>query len=242
MQKFLATSIAVVVTFLFISAVFILQRSFRQPPQTPRVTVTIPEGSTVEDINKILVEKKVLLDELLNDEVEGYLFPDTYEFFLQSSVLVVEEKLTENFQVKITSILPNGLTEGEIKNIIIKASLIEKEVPDSAERLVISGIIDKRNLEGVPLQIDATICYIKEDPCLPITEEDKNIDSLYNTYRYTGLPIGPINNPGLDAIEASITPRESEYWYYISDPKTGQTIFAKSLDEHNSNVVKYLGN
>lgn len=73
-------------------------------------------------------------------------------------------------------------------------------------------------------------------------KEDKNIDSLYNTYKYRGLPPGPICNPGLDSIEASMKPEGSSYWYYLSDPFTKKTIFAKTLDEHNQNIIKYLGN
>ena len=121
------------------------------------------------------------------------------------------------------------------------ASLIEREVPDSDERRIVAGILWKRIENGIPLQVDATICYIKSGPCLPITEEDKDRDSLYNTYRYLGLPPAPISNPGADAIEASKNPEDSPYWYYISDPETNQTIFAQTLDEHNRNVVKYLG-
>ena len=113
-------------------------------------------------------------------------------------------------------------------------------MPFREDRKIVAGIIEKRLEAGIPLQIDASICYLKGDPCLPITDRDKKIDSLYNTYLHRGLTPGPIGNPGLDAIEASISPEKSPFLYYISDPETGRTIFASSLDEHNSNVVKYL--
>jgi len=229
-------------TIIVITAIAIMVRgSFQEPPVTPRVTVTIPEGSTIEDVNQILSDANVLDNASLHKELEGYLFPDTYEFFISSNISVVEDRFRENFESKIDSLLPSGIDKEALREIIIKASMIEKEVPDSDERRIVSGIIDKRIANDIPLQIDATICYIKDGPCLPITGEDKKIDSLYNTYRYLGLPEGPISNPGLDSISASINPKESEHWYYISDPKTKETIFAKSLDEHNSNVVKYLG-
>jgi len=210
-------------------------------PPTPKVTVTIPEGSRVGEINEILSDAGVLLpDQELQEELEGYLFPDTYEFFLGSSIEVIEERLTENFNEKIEELLV-GINVGMTKEIVTMASLIEREVSDKSERRIASGILWKRIKNNVPLQVDATICYIKGTPCLPITKGDKESDSLYNTYLYSGLPPGPINNPGVDAIEASIYPESSPYWYYLSDPESGQTIFAKTLDEHNLNVVKYLG-
>jgi UPF0755 protein len=93
------------------------------------------------------------------------------------------------------------------------------------------------------LQVDATICYIKAQQgqgCLPIMKSDKTIDSPYNTYLYRGLPTGPIGSPGSSALSAAANPATSSYWYYISDPKTDETIFARTLDEHNQNIVKYL--
>lgn len=228
---------------VFTLSVFLAGRlyfSLREPDPVPTITLTIPEGSTVMQINEKLKEEGVLVNEKLSEELEGYLFPDTYEFFIPSGVDVVAEKFRENFQLKAIRIISDLNTENEISDAIIMASLIEREVPDSRDRRIISGILWKRIEAGIPLQVDATICYRKEDPCLPITKEDKNRDSLYNTYLYLGLPPGPISNPGEDAIEASVNPEESAYWYYISDAGSNDTIFAETLDEHNQNVVKYL--
>ena len=107
----------------------------------------------------------------------------------------------------------------------------------------------------MPLDVDATVCYAKllenqasrpaasqvAQACYPLTALDFKIDSPYNTYLYRGLPPGPIGNPGVSAIMAAIHPVVSPYWYYLSDPKTGKTIFAKTLDEQTQNRVKYLG-
>lgn len=221
---------------------FLLRIVFREPPPTPKTFITIREGSTVSEINKLLEESGILVGKSLSPELEGYLFPDTYEFFLDSSVEVVSAKLTENFNGKIKSLFGENITEEDIRRFVIIASLIEAEVPHPEDRKIVAGIIEKRIALGMPLQIDATICYIKGDPCLPITDDDKKIDSPYNTYLYGALPPGPIGNPGLDALEASKNPQTSPYLYYLSDPDTGVTIFASTLDEHNSNVVKYLGN
>ena len=240
MNQYRSILVALATIFILGLTNLLFKVAFREPPVTPRVTITIAEGLTVPEINEILVEKGVLVGELLPQELEGYLFPDTYEFFLGSSLDVVKEKFSLNFNSKIRELGLEALSEDELKEIIIIASMIEAEVPHSDERRIVSGIIKKRLSAGIPLQLDASLCYVKGDPCLPITDDDKKIDSLYNTYLHRGLTPGPIGNPGLDAIEASINPEESPYLYYISDPETGRTIFASSLDEHNSNVVKYL--
>ena len=238
---FKAVSItAIIIVALIVT--LIVRKNHQKPPPIPRVTVTIPEGSTVSDINAKLSDVGVLQDARLNPKLEGYLFPDTYEFFIPSGISVVEKKFRENFERKIDNLSLGSASKKELADIITIASLVEKEVSGTEDRKIVAGIIKKRIANDIPLQIDASICYIKGNPCLPITEEDKKIDSPYNTYRYLGLPPGPINNPGTDAIEASINPRQSAYWYYLSDQETGKTIFSKTLDEHNTNVVKYLGN
>lgn len=208
-------------------------------PSTPKVVVTIKEGATVSDINKILKEKGVLTEDLPQD-LEGYLFPDTYEFFIPSDTAVVEAKFTENFNQKVRTIIPAGLSEKDLKEILTKASLIEKEVPDLSDRKVVAGIIVKRLENNVPLQIDASLCYDKDASCFPITESDKKLSSPFNTYLHKGLPPHPISNPGVDAVLAALNPVATPYWYYLSDPKSKKTIFSKTLDEHNDNIVKYL--
>lgn len=217
-----------------------LYRMFASPPPTPRVTVTIPEGATVRDINRLLAGAGVLEGEELSQELEGYLFPDTYEFFIPSGASVVEAKFRENFEAMVYPLFPDGMDDEELRKILVMASLIEREVPDSNERKIVSGVLWKRLENGAPLQVDASICYIKEAPCLPITEEDKAIDSEYNTYKYRGLPPGPIGNPGLDTIDAALRPTPSPYWYYLSNPRNRETIFSRTLDEHNQNIIKYL--
>lgn len=206
---------------------------------TPKAVATIPEGATVADINEILQEKGILAEDLPQD-LEGYLFPDTYEFFVPSSREIVLAKFQENFDRKVRAILPAETSEKNLKEILVKASLVEREVPDLSERRITAGIMMKRLRDNVPLQMDASICYVKGDPCLPITAEDKLLDSPYNTYRVTGLPPGPIANPGQDAVSAVISPVSTSYWFYISDPLTKKTVFAETLDEHKANIVKYL--
>ena len=100
----------------------------------------------------------------------------------------------------------------------------------------------KRLKLGMTLQVDAAVCYLKarNGRCYPLGKNDFAVDSLYNTYLYRGLPPAPIANPGLSAINAALNPAPSSYIYYLSDPKTGKTVFSETLEEHNENRRKYL--
>ena len=212
------------------------------PPETPKDTVTIPEGWDVKEINQFLKDEGVLVDGELSQDLEGYLFPDTYEFFLDSTAEVIEKKFLENFKAQLGTlgVSPEDLN---IRETLILASLIQAEIKDPHEMRIVAGILKERLELGIPLQVDATLCYLKEGrgkECLPIVQADKALDSPYNTYLYQGLPPAPIGNPGLDAIKAALNPANSPYLYYVSDPKTGRTVFGKTLDEHNQNVIKYL--
>jgi len=104
---------------------------------------------------------------------------------------------------------------------------------------LVSGILWERLKNKIPLQVDATITYITGKNDIKVSVEETKIDSPYNTYKYLGLPKGPICNPGLESILAAIYPKKSEYWYYLSTPE-GETIFSKTLEEHNIAKAKYL--
>lgn len=229
---------------LIVLSIFILHRQSNMV-SVPEVTVTIPEGYTVADINNKLNEVGVLDGQDLPAGVEGYLFPDTYEFFVSSSPNVVLQKFISNFNLKATPLFSESTN---IQQTLIIASLIEHEIKPAptgtpyakSDRAIVSGIIEKRLANNMPLQIDATLCYIKPAPCLPLTPQDMKIDSPYNTYIHTGLPPTPIDNPGADAIYAALHPAISPYWFFLSDPKTGATIFSSTLDQQTKNIVKYL--
>ena len=239
-------------------------------------SIFIPEGATVRDIDNILSEAGVLpAGTLVNFNksyevslrkvgdyeflrgifsLEGFLFPDTYRFFKNTSAEAVLKKFLDNFQKKAWPILEECQKSkvkcqmSEAGEILIIASLLEKEAPDYEDRRMIAGVLYKRLEIGMGLQVDATIVYAKCGGLFitcgspRVLKSDLAVKSLYNTYLYRGLPPGPIGNPGLDAIKAALNPIASEYIYYLSDPKTKKTIFSKTLDEHNDNRVKYLGN
>jgi UPF0755 protein len=221
-----------------------------------KIMVTIPEGWTQKQI-----EEKLKL-KLPGENLEGFLFPDTYQFPLGVSGEEVVRKMKENFEKKLNTKIPElGLTPKEaiiqqgktIFEIVTMASLIEKEVYNTEEckncKELVSGILWKRLENNIPLQVDATITYIKKTTNpegvasrpygARISKEDTQIDSPYNTYKYLGLPIASICNPGLESILAAIYPKNSDYWYYLSTPEGG-TIFSKTLEEHNVAKAKYL--
>lgn len=202
---------------------------------TARISVTIPEGFTVKQI-----EEKLNL-KLPGENLEGFLFPDTYQFPLRVSGEEVVKKMRDNFEKKLTPDLREEIErQGKtIFEIVTLASLIEKEVKTKEDRELVSGILWKRLKNNILLQVDATITYLTGKKTTKIPMEDLQIDSPYNTYKYKGLPLGPICNPGLDSIKAAIYPKNSEYWYYLSTLE-GATIFSKTLEEHNIAQAKYL--
>lgn len=200
--------------------------------------VTIPEGLTAVEVSEILEREGIFVNgEILPQELDGYLFPDTYEFYSPSSLGFVVKKISDNFAKKV---IPNIPELHRLREILTVASMVEEETNNSTDRRLVAGIIWKRLESNMFLQVDATICYVKPRPCFPVTKADLSIDSPYNTYLYKGLPEGPVSNPGLDSILASLNPSASKHWYYLADPKSGRTIFANTLEEHNKNISQYL--
>lgn len=201
-----------------------------------------------------------LQDKPKNVGLEGYLFPDTYYLRKQeiSNSRQLQDLVTDilnNFDKKLTADLKEEVKrQGKtIFEIITMASMIEKEVSKYEDREIVSGILWKRLKADMPLQVDATLNYIipmvessrildeirTGKKTVEISLADTKIDSPYNTYKYEGLPLGPISNPGLESIKAAIYPKDSDYWYYLSTPE-GETIFSKTLEEHNRAKAKYL--
>ncbi|HEY5221302.1 MAG TPA: endolytic transglycosylase MltG [Candidatus Paceibacterota bacterium] len=214
-------------------------------------TVTIPEGSNIFDIDRILsnalvIRPGALINLTSTQNLEGRLFPDTYQFYTNENVADVVTEMTGNFSAKGQPLLAVASTSDQERTLII-ASIVQEEVPDQTDQELVAGIILKRLADGMPLDIDATVCYAKflANPtstahACSLSALDFKIDSPYNTYLNRGLPPGPIGNPGILAITAALHPQSSPYLYYLSDPATGKTIFAKTLDEQNQNRVKYL--
>lgn len=198
----------------------------------PQIRITIPEGYAVKDIAERFKNFRNFNGEKfleLAKNKEGYLFPDTYYFTSKETPEEIIEKLENNFKAKAGDVQ---------KDILIMASIIEKEAHNKEDRRIISGILWKRIKEGMPLQVDAVFDYLLDKESSEITQADLKMDSPYNTYKHKGLPPTPICNPGLDAIDAALNPTDSKYWYYLSD-RNGVTHFAKNFDEHKLNRARY---
>lgn len=221
------------------------------------IWITFPEGQRIEQQAAIIDEKlntpdnnqyQFNKDKYMALAQEGYMFPDTYLVPKEATAGAVAEKLRNTFDGKITRSLllegiKNGLTENEV---IILASIIERESRSNEERPIIAGILLNRLKEGRPLQVDATVQYAKGYDAAnaawwpQVTPDDyKSVDSLYNTYLHTGLPPGPISSPGLDSIRAAAEPADTPYLYYLHDTN-GKIHYAKTGEQHNANVQKYL--
>lgn len=182
-----------------------------------------------------------LQDKPGNSGLEGYLFPDTYEINSGMGLEEIIKKMLNNFGEKLSPGLREEIEKQNksIFEIVTMASLIEKEVISKEDKQIVSGILWKRLKSGVPLQVDATISYVTGIKSTKISIQDTQIDSPFNTYKYYGLPLGPICNPGIESVRAAIFPANSVYWYYLSTPE-GETVFSRTLQEHNTAKAKYL--
>lgn len=209
------------------------------------IWITIPEGKRGEEVAEILAKQFRTYDPSWRSNLisnEGYLFPDTYLIPKDADINTIISIMTNNFNAKIKSVNLSQ-NDNRLRQIIIIASLIEREALIDQEKPIIASVIANRLKAGMSLDIDATLQYIKGKDVngkwwgIP-SIEDKEINSPYNTYKNSGLPPFPISNPGLEAIKAALNPQNSNYYYYIHD-SSGNVHFAKTLEEHNSNVKKY---
>ena len=209
------------------------------------VSVLIREGLSSREMNAYLKEKGYLKDDsFLNaaKKYEGYLFPDTYRMFKDFTADDLITKMRANFEKKLTPDLREAMEKSghSPEDIIIMASLLEKEVRTETDMKIVAGIFWDRDAIGQALQSCASLAYILGVNKVQYSYEDTQIDSPYNTYKHRGLPPGPISNPGLKAIKAAIYPTKTDYNYFLSRPDTGETVFSVTLDEHNAAKQKYL--
>lgn len=183
-----------------------------------------------------------LADKPDNYGLEGYLFPDTYQIYKDASIEDIILKLLANFNRKLTPGMREEIKKQKktIFEIITLASIIQKEVRSEKDMKIVSGVFNNRIENGQPLQSCATLSYILGVNKSIYSIEDTQIDSSYNTYKNYGLPPGPISNPGLKAIEAAIYPENTDYNYFLSKKENGETVFSRTLEEHNLNKAKYL--
>lgn len=236
-------------------------------------TVTIPEGKTFTQIVDILYDKKIIKNKnkfiqtanteefdydflkglpKRDNKLEGYLFPDTYEYDNNASDREIIIKMLDNFERKFKQqykdMIPNLPLEMDIDKVVIMASIIEREAKDPDDRYQISGVLYNRLTSKDKtlrkLQVDATIQYImlKNTGAYKdrVLYADLEVDDPYNTYIYEGLPPGPISCPGEASIKAAVNPDDTSFLYYVAKgDDTGSHAFARTFKEHQANIKKY---
>ena len=219
-------------------------------------TVTIPEGFNLFDIAQAVQDAKLGTKEsflaaasqnvgLIADldpnakNLEGYLFPDTYRFQRHLGPTQMLAAMVKRFRQASASI---GL-EGDAHRVVTLASLVEKETPVAADRPLVASVLQNRLNQGMPLMTDPTVIYaavLENHYRGTIYQSDLKRDSAYNTYRHTGLPPGPICNPGVASLQAAMHPADSHFLYFVADPSgAGHSRFAATLEEHQRNVTAY---
>ncbi len=209
------------------------------------IKVTIPEGATSYEIADILSERLAFFDAAtfrkLAIEKEGFLFPDTYYFLPTEDPETVVRVLEDTFYRRIEPLRDAIERSGHsLSEIVIMASLLEEEARTMETRRMISGILWHRIDIGMLLQVDAVFPYIIGKNTFTVTRAELQTDSPYNTYKYKGLPIGPISNPGLGSIEAAVKPIKSNYIFYLAD-NSGVTHYSRTYEEHLRKKRLYLG-
>lgn len=218
--------------------------------------VTIPEGYTAAQIandlaghrlgaadayDRYFLSTSIVLDSARTQNLEGYLFPSTYLFPLKASPAQVADILVSQFRKELPS---NADAEAKrlgytLPQIVTVASLVEREAKADDERALIAGVIYNRLRKGMPLDVDASIEYVFKHHKTEITKADLRIESPYNTYLHAGLPPTPIANPGLPSLLAALHPQPSNFYYYVYKGN-GHHAFARTLQEHEANVSRYL--
>lgn len=220
------------------------------------VLLTIPEGYSVERIKERVVsmglctndefeaalKKDYDFDFLnsipgskeINYKLQGFLFPSTYEFYVNTNAETIIITLLNEFKKQTESLnIPND----KLYDIITAASMVEREAKLPDERAKIAGVFKNRVDQDMPLQIDATVVYAISDGMYNVERvyyKDLEVDSKYNTYKYPGLPIGPICSPSIDSIKAAANPEKHEFLFYHTDTdkNDGSHIFTKTFNEH----------
>ena len=215
-------------------------------------TVVIPEGFNIFDIAQaiesaglgprqdflnVAIADTALISDLAPQatSLEGYLFPNTYEFTRTQSMRDMAAEMVKQFRQVATEI---GLSE-DVQKTLTLASVIEKETAVSDERPEVASVYLNRLSKRIPLQADPSVIYaelLKGTYAGALHHTDMQFDSLYNTYRHAGLPPGPIANPGKSSLQAALHPAETHFFYFVSDGN-GHHRFSTSLEEHNRNVA-----
>ncbi|MBQ3271810.1 MAG: endolytic transglycosylase MltG [Solobacterium sp.] len=190
-----------------------------------------------------------LTEEMFGQDVriclEGYLAPNTYIFFQDTTAQEVTEKILNQTLVNYKEVESDiKKSDMSVHQVFTLASVVQYESGKVSEMANIAGVFANRLNTGMPLQSSVTVCYaidVNKDDDWMACEVNSEFDSPYNTYKYPGLPPGPIQNPGVDALRAVLKPAKHDYYYFMADVYGDGTVYyARTLEEHNANVAKYL--
>ncbi len=227
----------------------------------PEISVLVPPGATIREIDALLARDGIISAGALvalspgsfvgefpflagAKTLEGFLMPDTYAFYLNEDPRLVAQTMVKNFADQTGGLFGSASSQAIARWVTI-ASLLEKEVITDRDKALVAGVIANRLADGMPLQIDASVLYGACQGvfvgCPAISAADIAQDTPYNTYRLRGLPPTPISNPSLSSLRAAVHPIANQYLYYLSDPKTGATVFSVTLAQHARNRQTYLG-
>jgi len=201
-----------------------------KPATLVRTDAFILPTSTIDQLHFSLPSKISL---------EGYLAPETYRVYSDATVTDIVEKLLIERDSELMNL--NMATSSATTNeILTVASLVEDEAKTPDDRRMVADILWRRVQAGMPLQLDSSVHYaVNKTGDVYTTQKERDVDSPWNTYKYAGLPPGPICNPSIESIKAALNPEKNSYWYFLSGTD-GTMHYAKTLDEQDANIYKYL--
>ena len=221
-----------------------------------QVEVVIPEGYELVQIAELLEQNGLTTkDEFLNEvnygefdydfvaqipreenRLEGYLYPATYQIYPGTLAHDIVLMMLSAFNSNVMPVYNASGTTDTVDYIVTMASVIEREAANESEMKTVSSVFNNRLYEGRKLESCATVQYILHERKTVLSVEDTEIDSPYNTYKYKGLPIGPISSPGLAAIKAALYPIDTDYMYFVADPSGSKNYFSQTYEEHNEKI------
>jgi UPF0755 protein len=223
--------------------------------------VVIPEGYELRQMIDLLVENGLGERESFMTEVEtgifdytfikqipvrenrleGYLYPDTYLFSVEETEHQILDKMLAAFEQKVMPVYDGANTETGLDKILTLASVIEREAANDEERPKVASVFYNRLNIGMKLESCATVQYLLKERKDVLSLADIAVDSPYNTYKYTGLPIGPIASPGIASIKAALYPADTNYLYFVATADGEENLFSETFQEHNQKTIQTQG-
>lgn len=197
-----------------------------------------------------IINKKYRLEMAHDQSYEGFLAPETYRVFADANLIDVIEKFYAHRDSEFTDDLYSQISDlkyvkpnkwfVQVEKVLTVASIVEKETKHDADRALVADILWRRWGKNWALQVDSSVHYaVDRSGDVFTTSKERQVDSFWNTYKYPGLPPGPICSPSIESIKATINPNPNDYWYFLSD-MDGNMHYARTLEEHNQNKYKYL--